>query len=135
MTMTEAEAVRSPPSVAPFPDDIPIAPLLRLSFHKLLNRDPAEVDRCIRACEDLGFFYLDLRGDGESLLRDADALFGVGEELLALPLEEKKKYDFSEQMSYFGYKAQGAAVMDKKGNLDRHEFYNVGSRESFRPSS
>ena len=109
----------------PFPDDVPTAPLLRLSLHKLVKRDEAEVARFNRACEDLGFFYLDLEGDGDSLLRDANELFGVGEALCDLPLDEKEKYDFSSKKSYFGYKAQGAAVVDRNGNLDRNEFYNV----------
>ena len=123
MATTEMASSRPTP---PFPDDVPTAPLLRISLRKLLHRDASEVDRCIRACEDLGFFYLDLRGDGDALLRDVDALFAVGEELLDLPLEKKAPYDFSQQKSYFGYKAQGAAVVDRKGNLDRNEFYNVG---------
>jgi hypothetical protein len=109
----------------PFPDDVPTAPLLRLSLHRLLKRDEAEVERFNRACEDLGFFYLDLEGDGDSLFRDADGLFNVAEALCDLPLEEKEKYDFSSKKTYFGYKAQGAAVADRNGNLDRNEFYNV----------
>lgn len=113
----------------PFPDDVPTAPLLRLSLHKLLKRDEAEVERFNRACEDLGFFYLDLEADGDSLLRDANQLFNVAEALCDLPVKEKEKYDFSSQKSYFGYKAQGAAVVDRNGNLDRNEFYNVTGRE------
>jgi isopenicillin N synthase-like dioxygenase len=112
-----------------FPDDVPTAPLLRLSLHKLLKRDEAEVERFNRACEDLGFFYLDLKADGDSLLRDANQLFNVAEALCDLPLKEKEKYDFSNQKSYFGYKAQGAAVVDRNGNLDRNEFYNVTGQE------
>ena len=115
----------------PFPDDVPTAPLLRLSLGRLLKRDKAEVERFNRACEDLGFFYLDLEGDGDSLLRDANQLFDVAEILCDLPLKEKEKYDFSSQKSYFGYKAQGAAVVDRKGNLDRNEFYNVTNRDLF----
>lgn len=111
----------------PFPDDVPTAPLLRLSLAKLLERDPEEVNRFIRACEDLGFFYLDLSGPGEQLLADADRLFEVGAELFDLPLEEKKTYDFQHKKSYFGYKGYGANVVDRKGNLDRNEFYNVSS--------
>lgn len=110
---------------APFPEDVPTAPLLRLSLHKLLQREPSELERFNRACEDVGFFYLDLKGHGDSLLRDANALFSVGEALFDLPLPEKQKYDFSEKKTYFGYKAQGAAVVDRQGNLDRNEFYNV----------
>lgn len=111
----------------PFPDDVPTAPLLRLSLAKLLQRDNEEVNRFIRACEDLGFFYLDLSGPGDSLLADADELFKVGAALYDLPLEEKQKYDFMHKNSYFGYKGYGANVVDRDGNLDRNEFYNVST--------
>ncbi|KAJ9613102.1 hypothetical protein H2200_003043 [Cladophialophora chaetospira] len=114
-----------------FPDDVPTAPLLRLSFAKILARDNEEVTRFVRACEDLGFFYLDLTGPGDSLLDDADQLFRVGEELFDLPLEEKKKYDFQHKKSYFGYKGFGANVVDKDGNTDRNEFYNVSKDDIF----
>ena len=111
----------------PFPDNVPTAPLFVLSLNKLRIRDEGEVKRFNQACTDLGFFYLALDSEphGESLLRDAGALFGVAEALYELPLEEKQKYDFSTQNSYFGYKAKGASVVDRQGNLDRHEFYNV----------
>lgn len=108
-----------------FPTDVPTAPLLRLSLAKLLARDTEEVERCVRACEDIGFFYLDLRGAGDDILRDADELFKVNADLFDLPLEEKTKYDFMHKNSYFGYKGMGANVTDRKGNLDRNEFYNV----------
>jgi isopenicillin N synthase-like dioxygenase len=112
-------------SLPPFPDDVPTAPLLRLSYARLVARDQLELERFYRACEDIGFFYLDLRQTAEPFLKDADALFDVGESLFDLALEEKQKYDFSKKKSYFGYKAQGAAVVDRQGNLDRNEFYNV----------
>jgi isopenicillin N synthase-like dioxygenase len=115
------------PGLAPFPDDVSTAPLLRLSSEKLLAGDPTEHERLFQASTDIGFFYLDLSDSeqGSSLLGDADNLFQVGERLFELSLEEKQQYDFSAQNSYFGYKAQGAAVIDKQGNLDRNEFYNV----------
>lgn len=126
----------------PFPDDVPTAPLLRLSLKKLLDRDPKEEENLWRACCDVGFFYLDLRGgqqskrdsfhengdgelDGEGLLQDAEALFALGKELFALPSEEKQKYDFKNQGSYFGYKGLGSGVIDSKGTRDRNEFYNT----------
>jgi isopenicillin N synthase-like dioxygenase len=40
--------------------------------------------------------------DGDSLLDDADALFEVAEEFFELPVDEKAKYDFADQGSYFG---------------------------------
>ena len=91
-------------TLPPFPDDIPTVPLVQISLRKLLEDDQSESDRFFTACKDLGFFYLDLRGttEGRSLLEDADELFDVGSKLFDLPLEEKQRYDFSEQNSYFG---------------------------------
>lgn len=109
----------------PFPDDISTAPLLRLSLAKLLAENEEECEKLFQSSIDIGFFYLDLRGSGEELLNNADDLFEVGKELFELSLEEKMKYDFSSQNSYFGYKGQGLSVVDKQGNLDRNEFYNV----------
>jgi isopenicillin N synthase-like dioxygenase len=115
------------PGLPPFPDDVPTAPLLRLSLGKLLAGDSTECERLFQACIEIGFFYLDLQDSdhGISLLADADKLFTVGENLFDLSLEEKKRYDFSAQDSYFGYKARGVSVVDMNGNLDRNEFYNV----------
>ena len=132
LTMATTTMTQTVTSAPHFPDDVPTAPLLRLSLHKLLNRDAAEVERFNRASEDLGFFYLDLRGDGDSLLSDASKLFDVSEAFCDLPLEEKIKYDFSAKKSYFGFKQQGASVIDRKGNLDRNEFYNVWQRSALR---
>lgn len=123
------DIVNNFPGLPPFPDDVPTAPLLRLSLNKLLAGVKAELERLYEASVDIGFFYLDLQDceHGKSLLGDADGLFQVGERLFELSLEEKKKYDFSAQNSYFGYKGQGVAVVDKQGNLDRNEFYNVSA--------
>ena len=72
-----------------------------------------------------------LEVDGEALLADAEKLFKVQEEFFQLPVEEKVRYDFMvEQGSYFGYKGYGAGVVDKEGNRDRNEFYNVNSYSS-----
>ncbi|KAL2830787.1 hypothetical protein BDW59DRAFT_140839 [Aspergillus cavernicola] len=111
----------------PFPVDVPTAPLLRLSLKNLLAQNEAEVQSLSKACEELGFFYLDLSDAGaiSQILDNADKLFHVGTKLFELPLEEKQRYDFSGQKSYFGYKAQGVGVVDRQGNLDRNEFYNV----------
>ncbi|KAF1354849.1 hypothetical protein BDV97DRAFT_344114 [Delphinella strobiligena] len=158
----------------PFPSNVPVAPLLRISLQKLLSGEQNEVDRLWKACRELGFFYLDLRGgrsgapqgvpssereelianvwrgsgatgktntevnaakdsqleeeqdiDGDQLVKDANDLFDVGEEVFRLPVEEKIKYDFKDQGSYYGYKGYGEGVIDSKGTKDRNEFYNV----------
>ncbi|KAA8652461.1 hypothetical protein EYZ11_005068 [Aspergillus tanneri] len=118
------------PGLPPFPTHVSTAPLVRLSLEKLLAHDVAEIKRLVQASEEIGFFYLHLdSSSGAQLLSDADQLFATGEELFLLDLEEKQKYDFSDQNSYFGYKAQGAVVVDKQGNLDRNEFYNVSKND------
>lgn len=154
----------------PFPSDVPVAPLLRISLQKLLVGDQEEVDRLWDASCHLGFFYLDMRGgrsrdpqglqspereelteniwasespepakpnssvkkqeeeanvDGDQLLKDADALFNIGEKVFELPVEEKLQYDFADQGSYYGYKGLGAGVIDSQGTKDSNEFYNV----------
>ena len=134
----------------PFPDDVPTAPLLRLSLQKLVDNDPKEVERLWRASCDVGFFYLDLRGaiesdskrdgahdftngqttdggriNGDGLLKDAADLFELGEKVYDLPVEEKQKYDFRDKGIAFGYKGLGAGIVDSKGMPDRNEFYNV----------
>jgi isopenicillin N synthase-like dioxygenase len=83
------------PDLPPFPNDIPTTPLLRLSLAKLLKHEEGEYQRFCTACEEIGFFYLDLREleDGQSILSDADQLFKLSEDLFALAIEEKKKYD------------------------------------------
>ncbi|KAL1590013.1 hypothetical protein WHR41_01396 [Cladosporium halotolerans] len=121
------------PTLPPFPSTTPTAPLTRLSLRKLLARDADEEQRLWTASRDLGFFYLDLRDagsssseiDGPALEASIDALFALGEEVFALPVEEKQKYDFKDQGSYFGYKGLGAGVVDAKGTRDGNEFYNV----------
>lgn len=98
------------PGLPPFADDVPTAPLLRISLERLLEKDRDEEDRFWKACCELGFFYIDLRTggqgsgevDGEALLTDAEKLFAVQEDFFSLPLEEKLKYDFKDQGSYFG---------------------------------
>ena len=91
-------------NIPPFPNDVSCAPLLKLSFKKLQNGDGEESDRLFEASKQLGFFYLDLRDslEGDSILEDVDHLFRIGEQLFDLDVEEKQKYDFSGEKSYFG---------------------------------
>ncbi|EED22981.1 oxidoreductase, 2OG-Fe(II) oxygenase family, putative [Talaromyces stipitatus ATCC 10500] len=120
-------------SLPPFPDDVPTILLDRLSLTKLLRYDSDEYRKFCRACENIGFFYLDLRneGQGDSILSDADELFKISEQLFALDFEEKSKYDHSKKRSYYGYKPLGAGQVDEKGNLDSVEFYNIAKDDLF----
>jgi len=124
-----------------FPADVSTAPLLRLNLARLLNHDAAEEAKLWDACQNVGFFYLDLRGgtsskrdsvhsdaaalDGDTLLHDAAELFELGREVFELSTEEKQSYDLKDQGSYYGYKGLGQGVVDAKGTRDANEFYNV----------
>ena len=92
------------PDIPPFPASVPTAPLLRISLSKLQSNDVRESARFFQACKALGFFYLDLRdaSEGQEILGQLDDLFDVGKRLFELELEEKRKYDFSGQGSYYG---------------------------------
>ena len=124
-TITEDE--HKFPNLPPFPNNVPIAPLHRLSL-TALRSSPEESLRLFQASKDLGFFYLDLRGDpeGEELLRTADHFFEFAPKFYELSREELQKYDYKSKGSYMGYKGIGGGVADAQGNLDRNEFYNVG---------
>jgi isopenicillin N synthase-like dioxygenase len=116
------------PTLPPFPPDIQTAPLHRLSLPNL-RTSLEESTRLFSASKDLGFFYLDLRGDslGETLLSQSDQFFDLAPRFYDLGREELNKYDYKSVGSYMGYKGFGSAVVDEKGNLDRNEFYNVRS--------
>ena len=56
---------------APIPADADIAALPTISFSSLTARDPDELDKLLQACQDVGFFYLDLRGAAsKNILQD-----------------------------------------------------------------
>jgi hypothetical protein len=80
-----------------FPTDIPTAPLLTISFKKLLSNDAAEQGRLFHASKTLGFFYLDLTGcePGEALLASSSTMFDLMHEL----------YQLYGNFHYFHYKA------------------------------
>jgi hypothetical protein len=118
--------------IPPFPNDIPTAPLLRLSLSRL-RTSATESKSLFTAATTLGFFYLDLRHDkaGDQLLREVDELFKLSKDLFDLGREELDRFDYRPIRSYMGYKGFGKGVVDQDGSLDRNEYYNVSLRFSF----
>ena len=122
--------------ISAFPEDVPVAPLFRISLDKLLKGDSEEINRLWEASQNLGFFYIDLRGaiedrkrdsaheltngveaegtiNGEELLKDAEKMHKFGPTLFdSLSVEEKNKYDYKENGSgsYYGYKGLGMVI-------------------------
>ena len=96
--------IRNETSYPPFPANIPLAKLSRISLLKLLRTDRDESERLLSSCRTSGFFFLDLRGvpDGEALLKMKADMFGLGATLLNQEREEKMKYVLREGTTH-GY--------------------------------
>jgi len=113
----------------PFPEGLKLANLEKLSLARLLDQnDKVEASRLFEACKFYGFFYLDLESceEGKKLLDIVQQLFRLSDEVFALPIEEKNKYDNATKGSFFGYKAIGATIIDREGTKDKMEAWNLG---------
>jgi len=108
----------------PFPDDVPTHPLLVIDYEKLKAGDKAEQDTLWEACTALGFFYLKNHGV------DTQPMWEMGEATMALPMEEKMKFEQGDSGRSLGYKAAGANNTDEYGSLDTVEFMNVSKDDA-----
>ncbi|KAH9065124.1 Clavaminate synthase-like protein [Lactarius deliciosus] len=110
----------------PFPDDVPTVPLRVIDYGLLQAGDEHEIDRLWKVATELGFWYLKNYGaDAE-----VDAIFEMGAHTMALPLEEKMKFERGDGGNSFGYKFAGAIATDATGALDSAEFINVSQDDA-----
>ncbi|KAF8890133.1 hypothetical protein BD779DRAFT_1518485 [Infundibulicybe gibba] len=110
----------------PFPDDVPTHPLLIIDYQLIKAGDAAEINRLWEAGTKLGFWYLkNHEADDE-----VNGMFEMGAETMALPLEEKMKYEQGDSGISFGYKAAGANAVDATGQKDSVEFINVAKDDA-----
>lgn len=87
--------VRAFSAVPPFPDDVPVYDLPRLSLSKLIDDDSLQSNALFETFQSHGFALLDMQGcpEGETLLEKAEKMFDITREVtLELDLEEKMKY-------------------------------------------
>jgi len=108
------------PGLPPFPEDVVTHPLVVVDYLKIKAGDQEEIDKLYNAATGLGFWYLKNHG-----IDEAEEIFNIGADTMALPLEEKMKYSESGGDNVFGYKAAGVCVIDEKGNTDIIEMLNV----------
>lgn len=111
----------------PFPSDVPIHPLLIIDYELIEKRDKSEIDRLWEAATKLGFWYLKNHG----VYEEVDNIFDMGAETMALPMEEKLRFEQGDDGMSFGYKASGANAVDATGQLDTVEFMNVAKDDAF----
>jgi isopenicillin N synthase-like dioxygenase len=82
----------------PFPENLLEVPLRVISYAKLAAAAPEEEQELLLASKELGFFYLDLCNSSEkedTLLSDVQSLFDIAPQFFNVPLEEKEKYDLT----------------------------------------
>lgn len=80
--------------IPPFPDDLPTVSLNTISLSGLHSNDTAVVQQTLDACQELGFFFLDMRGDkiGDEMIKCIDELFSIGKNIFDLPESVKSQY-------------------------------------------
>lgn len=72
---------------------VPVYPMETIDFSLLLSQEPAEVERLVRCCETLGYFYLDLQNiDGRRILEDRLATLDLMYRFFDAPLEAKNEF-------------------------------------------
>lgn len=114
-------------SLPSFPDDLPTAPIARISLARLEASDAVECQKVLDACCSYGFFYLQLDNEtGKALLEESEQLLILSNEVFSFPLEEKMKYAAVHSKSQMGYKAPGTVKQtDPDKRPDSTEFYNI----------
>ncbi|KAM0483971.1 hypothetical protein ACHAP7_003467 [Fusarium lateritium] len=122
----------------PFPEDVPIVPIARLSYNKLTSSEENEMRNVLRASQADGFFYLDLTDSaiGQALLNESKNILELSKEALNLPLEEKIVFLAEKGKEMFGYKPAGAVKKtDRDSRPDTTEFFNVAKDHLLRNST
>lgn len=91
-------------NIPPFPEDVPTAPMPTISFGSLRRRDDQVEKNVLKACREVGFFLLDLRGDelGTKLVHEIDQLFHVCQETMNLPDDIKEQHQNDIPRSFLG---------------------------------
>lgn len=80
--------------IPPFPDDLPTVSLNNISLSGLHSKDTEVAQKTLDACQELGFFFLDMRGDkvGDEMIQCIDELFSIGKSIFDLPESVKRQY-------------------------------------------
>jgi isopenicillin N synthase-like dioxygenase len=91
-------------TIPAFPDDVPTAPMHTISLAELSAGNKSVANDVLAACQELGFFLLDLRGDqlGESVIKEVDELFEAGKDIMNLPDEVKDNFQHDPPRSFLG---------------------------------
>lgn len=88
----------------PFPSDVSVVNLNCLSFTKLLANDALESRKLFQACQETGFFLINLKGsdEGETMLTHAETAFDLNERIHQVEKVELQKYAFKPPADLLG---------------------------------
>jgi isopenicillin N synthase-like dioxygenase len=78
----------------PFPNDVPVASVPRISLAKLISNDVTQCRDLFDICRSVGFFLLDLSDDesGQAVLQSINTVFGITRDVFDLEEREKSKF-------------------------------------------
>lgn len=90
--------------VPAFPNDIPTASMTTIRLESLRIGEKATAENIHEACQQLGFFLLDLRGDdtGKALIKEIDHIFSLCRDLMNSSQEVKEKYQHDIPKTFLG---------------------------------
>ncbi|OAX31654.1 Clavaminate synthase-like protein [Rhizopogon vinicolor AM-OR11-026] len=115
------------PTLPPFPDDVRTHPFLIIDYELIKAGDKDEENRLWKAATTIGFWYLKNHGADQ----EVSDMFDMGAETMALPCEERMKFEQGDEGQSFGYKKAGANAVDAAGkNLDTAEYINISKDDA-----
>jgi isopenicillin N synthase-like dioxygenase len=91
--------------IPPFPEGVATMRMSTVSLVGLNKGEDGDAQRLLSACQELGFFLLDLHGDelGEVMISEIDKMFHLAKEIFNLPDEVKNQYLHDAPNSFLGH--------------------------------
>ncbi|KAF8997622.1 hypothetical protein BDQ17DRAFT_1508640 [Cyathus striatus] len=109
-----------------FPDDASTHLILIIDYKLIESGDEKEIDRLWEAGTKLGIWYLKNHGIDE----EVNDMFQMGAETMALPLEEKTKFEQGRRRKPFGYNAASANTADGMGGKVTVVYINIAKDDA-----
>ncbi|MCJ1266370.1 hypothetical protein MMC22_006254 [Lobaria immixta] len=116
--------------------ELKTAPLLIIDFARLLRHDTSEVNRLVEACQNHGFFYLDLQGvdtESQTILADWQSLLQTAEKYFSQADEIKTRDD--RNSGTYGYKRIGNLTGADGDQVDALENIKISREEIIKTDS
>ncbi|KAJ5532013.1 hypothetical protein N7494_008565 [Penicillium frequentans] len=110
----------------PFPSGVHTVPLPKVSFEELQNGSEKESQLLFQACQEWGFFLLNLQpsSKGNELLKHAEQMFDLTNETYNLEQSVLDSYAYKPPHDLTGYKRKGQLKTDD-GKMDCIELYSI----------